>query len=326
MKRLLLALSLSVALVLVGCSKNDTPTETETGTAPSAPTLSSPANGSTGVSVTPTLSWSASSGATSYSLQASTDNTFASTVTVNQASLTSTSYSASSLANSTTYYWRVNATNSYGTSSWSSVSSFTTVAAPPSVIWEDGFETYVANSWPSNWTADGNGTDSTANYVDNTIFNNGAKSIRLFGIIGSCWGALAYRELTVVAPYEIEVKVRNGNDVLSGCHPDRAYIGLRQGTSWVNPSRVLISFMGDGSIRSGALNILESSYSTLAWYTVRIFYERPSSSQVKISYWINGVSKGYETLTAIAEEDQLDNLDLTTQEGTVWFDDVKVIK
>ncbi|HEY9166524.1 MAG TPA: cohesin domain-containing protein, partial [Candidatus Kryptonia bacterium] len=48
-------------------------------TAPAAPTLSSPANGSTGIPTNPTMTWNASAGATSYRLQVSTDSTFATT-------------------------------------------------------------------------------------------------------------------------------------------------------------------------------------------------------------------------------------------------------
>jgi hypothetical protein len=99
--------------------------------APSAPTLSSPSNGATGVSITPTLSWNASSGATSYQLQVSTSSSFSTTV-VNQTGITTTSYAVSGLANNTTYYWRVNATNAGGTSAWSSSRSFTTIVAAPS--------------------------------------------------------------------------------------------------------------------------------------------------------------------------------------------------
>lgn len=99
-----------------------------TPTPPSAPTLSSPANGATGVSTSPTLVWNASSGATSYRLQVSTSSSF-STLTFDQSGITSTSQVVSGLANSTTYYWRVNASNSAGTSAWSSVWSFTTAAS-----------------------------------------------------------------------------------------------------------------------------------------------------------------------------------------------------
>jgi hypothetical protein len=95
--------------------------------APTPPTLSSPADEATGVATNPTLSWNASTGAASYTLQVSTNSSFSSFV-VNQSSINTTSYAVSGLANSTTYYWRVNASNSYGTSDWSSIWSFTTVA------------------------------------------------------------------------------------------------------------------------------------------------------------------------------------------------------
>ena len=98
--------------------------------APIAPVLATPVNGATGVSLTPTLTWNASAGATTYRLQVSTDTGFG-TLVVDQAALTGTSSALSALAANTVYYWRVSASNSGGTSSYSAVSNFTTVAAPP---------------------------------------------------------------------------------------------------------------------------------------------------------------------------------------------------
>ena len=92
---------------------------------PAAPTLSSPANGAFNVSKTPTLSWNASPGATSYRLQVSTSSTFSTTV-YDAANITSTSAALSGLRSFTRYYWRVNASNSAGTSAWSSSRYFTT--------------------------------------------------------------------------------------------------------------------------------------------------------------------------------------------------------
>ena len=95
-------------------------------TVPDPPTLISPANGSSDTSCTPTLDWSDSTGATSYTVQVSTDSAFTSTV-VNQ-STTASNYTIpnGTLSSHTVYYWRANASNSAGTSGWSAVWSFTT--------------------------------------------------------------------------------------------------------------------------------------------------------------------------------------------------------
>ncbi len=99
---------------------------------PGTPTLSSPANAATGVTVTPTLTWVASPVAKTYRLQFGTDQSFATTI-VDDATLTTASKVLGTLSGNTTYYWRVSATNAGGTSAYSSTFSFTTVAAPPAV-------------------------------------------------------------------------------------------------------------------------------------------------------------------------------------------------
>ena len=109
-------------------------TEAAATTPPSAPALSTPSNTATGVATTPTLQWSAPSGATSYQIQVSTAGDFGNIV-FNQPGISTTqAYVSPALSGSTTYYWRVNASNSIGTSDWSSAWSFTTAAggaAPP---------------------------------------------------------------------------------------------------------------------------------------------------------------------------------------------------
>jgi hypothetical protein len=103
-------------------------------TVPIAPTLVSPANAATGIAISPTLSWNTSTGASSYRVQVSTVSNFATTV-YDQSGIASTSTLVTpALANNTPYYWRVNATNTQGTSEWSAERSFTTIAlgtAPP---------------------------------------------------------------------------------------------------------------------------------------------------------------------------------------------------
>ena len=93
---------------------------------PDVPTLLSPSDGSTDTSCTPTLDWTDSAGATSYTVQLDTETSYTSPV-VNE-SVSGSSYTVPSgiLDSYTTYYWRVNASNSAGTSGWSVVWSFTT--------------------------------------------------------------------------------------------------------------------------------------------------------------------------------------------------------
>jgi hypothetical protein len=95
------------------------------GQAPASPGSPSPANAATGVSTAPTLTWSAS-GATSYDVNFGTANP----PPLVSSGQSAASYTASALANSTTYFWQVIAKNASGTTP-GPVWSFTTAAAAP---------------------------------------------------------------------------------------------------------------------------------------------------------------------------------------------------
>ena len=86
--------------------------------APTAPILNSPADAATGVAIPATVSWNASSGATSYTVQVSTSTDFG-TGTIVISGIAGTSTNVTGLSDNTPYYWRVNATNAGGTSNWS---------------------------------------------------------------------------------------------------------------------------------------------------------------------------------------------------------------
>ena len=89
--------------------------------------LATPLDLSTDIALDGTLEWNAATGADSYTVEIATDNTFNNVVDT-QTGLTGTSATPSGLLNSTTYYWRVSAVNTGG-SSTSGIWSFTTVPA-----------------------------------------------------------------------------------------------------------------------------------------------------------------------------------------------------
>ena len=128
--------------------------------APSAPVLTAPANGAANVAATPTFTWNAVAQAASYSIQVATDAGFTNVVASASGLAAPTWTSNVALNTSTTYYWRVWAGNTCGTGVYSSVFSFTTVAAPgdcgpgttANIVFTDGFEGGIGG-----WTHSGTG-------------------------------------------------------------------------------------------------------------------------------------------------------------------------
>ncbi|HCA80347.1 MAG TPA: glycoside hydrolase [Bacteroidetes bacterium] len=90
---------------------------------PSIPTLMSP-TAATVVPRNPKLIWRSSASASSYDVQVSEDSTF--TTVVTDVIVTDTVHQLNPLRPNTPHYWRVNATNQYGTSSYSIIAGFVT--------------------------------------------------------------------------------------------------------------------------------------------------------------------------------------------------------
>ena len=125
---------------------------------PAVTSLQTPVNGAANVPVAPTFTWS-DANAVSYLLEVATDISFSNIVY--SVAVDGTSHTAgSALDSSTTYFWRVQGSNSCGDGSYSAVFSFTTVPLPgdcspgtePNVVYEYGFE-----SGASGWTSGGTG-------------------------------------------------------------------------------------------------------------------------------------------------------------------------
>ncbi|MFA6457721.1 MAG: Ig-like domain-containing protein, partial [Bacteroidota bacterium] len=113
---------------------------------PEAPVLIAPLVSAVNISTSPTFTWNASVGATSYRLQVSTSSSFSTTVLSNNG-IGGTSMQVPGLIGGTVYFWRVNAANSAGTSA-NSTRSFTTISAgtPTLVTPIDGATNQSINS------------------------------------------------------------------------------------------------------------------------------------------------------------------------------------
>lgn len=100
---------------------------TITAALPIAPALVAPADMSTGQLTTITLAWAAIPGAGSYDVQLATDASFTN-IAAQGNGLATTMFASGNLAVTTTYYWRVRATNTCGVGAWSPAYSFETAA------------------------------------------------------------------------------------------------------------------------------------------------------------------------------------------------------
>lgn len=100
---------------------------------PPAPVLLSPPNNSTGQPISLNLVWHPSLMAATYRVQLSADSLFGSVI-VNDSTVTDTIRAVSGLSYLTRYYWRVNAKNIAGISSFSAIWNFTTGPQPPALV------------------------------------------------------------------------------------------------------------------------------------------------------------------------------------------------
>ena len=159
-------------------------------TLPVVPTLNNP---SAVTLTTFDASWSASTGTTGYFLDVSTDASFASFVTGfdNKSVGNVTITTVDGLTSSTTYYYRVRASNAGGNTA--SSASKTVITAPPAPV-AVAATSVGQTGMTANWNAVVGVTDyrvdvsSDANFVSNVVVNNvlvsGATTIAVTGLSG----------------------------------------------------------------------------------------------------------------------------------------------
>lgn len=186
---------------------------------PSVPVLLLPANGANNVPLTPTLTWSEPSGATSYHLQVSTAPTFdAGTIAVDQGSIVAATFDLSGLLNSTTYFWRVSAVGVGGSGSYSLALSFTTVVAPPAAPVANPATGITSTGFVASWSSVSGATEyrldvSNDNFV---TFVSGYENLLIVGISQNVTG--------LASNTAYSFRVRAGN--VGGSSPNSSVINV----------------------------------------------------------------------------------------------------
>jgi len=203
------------------------------------------------------------------------------------------------------------------------VSDFDYVEVSTVDTWCDGFETYSAGTFPGGgWSYTGN----SAITVDNSTVHTGNNSLKVFGVIGSCWAGIAVHPLDAVFPVTVEMAIRNGTENLYGCHPQRATMGVSAGPQWTDRPTLggfEVFENGDFQAEVGPFTVLVNLPAN-QWHTVRVEYSHLDNGNLQAKYWINGTNYGAFTTPWESWMAGLQYVHLAAQEGTVWFDDVCV--
>ncbi|ACV12314.1 PKD domain containing protein [Halorhabdus utahensis DSM 12940] len=190
----------------------------------------------------------------------------------------------------------------------------------------DDFEEYAIGSFPGRWQQSGN---SDQKIVDEPV-TSGDKALQLVGSYGSCWQALAHRELGSSLPKDESVIVRGEIDPTGegggGCHGTKnGSIDIRENPSaWPNVGfkRKLIQFDAEGSVRGGGIDLGSCEIGVYNSFKIEYYWDS-NGEEVNLQYQINGEFRG-ETTVDVQTNDSGDVVESKLQYLTVVSGDYKI--
>lgn len=188
-------------------------------------------------------------------------------------------------------------------------------------IWSDDVESYQVGSleYGTPWILSGN----TAASVTTAQSKSGSKSIQLYGEVAGCWGTHAHRYVGTNQSMRITFNVMVGGETLTGCHPEYVTVQMGSAATWASDTKGLLSFNKDGTIHAGG-SLQLGAFESNTWYKVSVLFDRYSTTNCALHYWINDELKASTNYSAPASELNLGFLSIGADEGTSWFDDIQV--
>lgn len=191
-----------------------------------------------------------------------------------------------------------------------------TASAISTILLDEDFEDGAVGSYPDGWISSGNRNDR----VVNTLSASGSNSFQLIGSPGGCWESLSHKKIALPsdAVLKISGSIYTTTSARNGCHGFNGGIGFYTGASWTLPSRSLMFFYPNGQV--GGLG----SYNVNAWNDFTVIYDNSGSSEVEVTYFINGEDRGTVTSPKRSYENQLNYFSLHSGEFVVYFDDILI--
>lgn len=308
---------------------------------PACPNVTAPAANATGVSLTPNLTWSASSGANSYNISLGT--TPGGTDILNNHNVTTTNYTvpaAAGLQYGTTYYLTVTAVNAIGESTGCTERQFTTtttipcptVSAPannasnvvltPTFTWSavNGVQGYRLTIGTTSGGNDILNAQDVGNVTTYTLLTPLNPSTTYYYSIVAYSGTLSSSSCTVrnfttvcgvlPVPYTHDFASFPGTcwSTMSGGTP--ANPGTGSGSSnWVSDG-----FLNSGTSGAASFNIYSSGRA--GWLISPTFDLSAGNKRLKFNYGFTNYNSG-TAITAMGADDNFQIL-MSTDGGTTW--------
>jgi hypothetical protein len=189
-----------------------------------------------------------------------------------------------------------------------------TVLAAGGFALDDDFASYRPGSFPTPpWVADANAvSDRERNRIAVDPTGGDGQVLLLYGSEPRNWSALAYHPCRLGDRFDLHARL-----FVASWFEDsvgRAAVQLRQGTSWQNPGRNLVSFDVDGAVTVAGTELARFEHDR--WYDLWVRYERQGDG-LTLSVWLDGVAHGsvQVPITDVARERSFDHVGFDLRGG-----------